>query len=131
MKTPQKKFHFRVTRNIFRSFTSILKKEIYDCGSSWGGGDNDEGQKEGEPLNPSSSSLTTLSNFENSKDGRKICTLCGMTFSSMANAQRHFRNQHTETERIPCKLCQRNFKNNHSYTEHLRISHGVTKSMLK
>ena len=119
MKTwQQKKFHFRITKNIFRSFTSVLKKELYE----WGG----------ESLNASSSAMGTLSNFENTKDGRKICTLCGMTFSTMANAQRHFRNQHTSTERIHCQIanCQKNFKNNHSYTEHLRISHGTSKSML-
>ena len=114
----KKKFHFRITKNIFRSFTSVLKKELYE----WGG----------ESLNASSSAMGTLSNFENTKDGRKICTLCGMTFSTMANAQRHFRNQHTSTERIHCQIanCQKNFKNNHSYTEHLRISHGTSKSML-
>ena len=96
----------------------MLKKELYE----WGG----------ESLNTSSSAMGTLSNFENTKDGRKICTLCGMTFSTMANAQRHFRNQHTSTERIQCQIanCQKNFKNNHSYTEHLRISHGTSKSML-
>jgi len=107
-----------ITKNIFRSFTSVLKKELYE----WGG----------ESLNASSSAMGTLSNFENTKDGRKICTLCGMTFSTMANAQRHFRNQHTSTERIHCQIanCQKNFKNNHSYTEHLRISHGTSKSML-
>ena len=119
MKTwQQKKFHFRITKNIFRSFTSVLKKELYE----WGG----------ESLNASSSAMGTLSNFQNTKDGRKICTLCGMTFSTMANAQRHFRNQHTSTERIHCQIanCQKNFKNNHSYTEHLRISHGTSKSML-
>ena len=54
-----------------------------------------------------------------------------MIFSTQSNAKRHFRNQHTNTERIPCRLCQRTFKNTHSHNEHLRINHGVTQSMLK
>ena len=71
------------------------------------------------------------SSVVNTEDGRKSCTLCGMTFSTLSNAQRHFRNQHTNTERIPCNLCQRTFKNSHSHNEHLRINHGITQSMLK
>ena len=67
----------------------------------------------------------------NTNDGRKSCTFCGMIFSTQSNAKRHFRNQHTNTERIPCRLCQRTFKNTHSHNEHLRINHGVTQSMLK
>lgn len=67
----------------------------------------------------------------NIEDGRKSCTFCGMTFTTTSNAQRHFRNQHTNTERIPCNLCQRTFKNSHSHNEHLRINHGITQSMLK
>merc|ERR1712186_281913 len=70
-------------------------------------GDTMEGYEdyyEAGPSDPGAEDGKGCSDFDgivNTHDGRKSCTMCGMIFSTQSNAKRHFRNQHTNTERIP------------------------------
>ena len=62
---------------------------------------------------------------------RVNCLKCLRSFSTMHNAERHYRSQHMVSERAPCKFCHRQFKNKYSLHEHLRTHHGLTQSMLR
>ena len=64
-------------------------------------------------------------------DGRVSCLKCFQTFSSMNNAQRHYKSKHLMPEKVTCRFCQKTYKNVHSHNEHLRTSHGITQAMLK
>ena len=66
-------------------------------------------------------------------DGRAHCLKCGMNFTLMGSAKRHYRTRHLYAESLSqsCSFCGGTFKNPASLNEHLRTKHSITQKMMK
>ena len=67
-------------------------------------------------------------------DQKAKCQICRKVFvskSSKANAQRHFRNVHSNMSAQPCIICKTLFKNKEKYQAHLKKDHKVSMKQVK
>ena len=68
------------------------------------------------------------------EDGTVKCLTCGKTVSSMRSARRHYTLVHAtdrSDRRYKCQICHVDFAVESYRDDHMRVRHGITKSMMK